>query len=76
MKPKPWLWSEAEDNHWHQMPLGDLIEHEIGMDCPCGPIVTEIIDGNTHIAHFSLDNREGFVPDERRDIDKGAGDSK
>ncbi len=48
----------------HVVPVNDLIEHEDGDDCPCGPamIPVEREDGSIGwvVSHFSLDGRERF----------------
>jgi len=41
----------------HVVPIGDVIEHELGDDCPCGPRV-EFVTGGSVVVHYSLDNRE------------------
>ena len=41
----------------HVMPRGDLIEHGIDEDCPCGP-TPQFEAGGVVYVHHSLDNRE------------------
>ena len=46
----------------HVVPLGDLIEHQLADDCPCGPDPRPVKreDGSVGwlIVHHSLDGRE------------------
>jgi hypothetical protein len=72
---KAWLFTETfiGSNVWHQTPIDDIIDHDLDKNCLCGPTEIPESNGSILIAHFSLDNREGFVPDERTDIDKEAG---
>lgn len=48
----------------HVVPIGDLIDHEDGDDCPCGPamIPVERDDGSIGwvVSHHSLDGRERY----------------
>lgn len=49
-------------NEVHVLPRGDLIEHEAGDGCPCGPR-TEPVPGDDGsvgwvVVHHSLDGRE------------------
>ena len=49
-------------NEAHVHPVGDLIEHELTDDCPCGPRQEPVKrdDGSTGwlVVHNSLDGRE------------------
>jgi hypothetical protein len=50
----------------HAYPVDDVIEHVMGDDCPCGPAVEPVFDGDGGcgwlITHHSLDGRERFEP--------------
>lgn len=53
-------------NTAHVHPVGDLIDHELDEDCPCGP-AQELVkqpDGSDGwlITHHSLDGRERTEP--------------
>lgn len=57
-----WLATATDDDTVHVLPLDDLIVHEFGEDCPCGPRVqveqrAASCDGYL-IVHHALDNRE------------------
>jgi len=49
----------------HVVPVGDLIEHELTDDCPCGPRSEAVKrdDGSYGwvVVHHSLDGREASV---------------
>ena len=55
-----WTWvADGDDFTWHEIPVNDLIEHDISTDCICGPTVfPDSADGTVIIAHPSLDGRE------------------
>ena len=47
----------------HQMPAGDLIEHEGLEDCVCGPEALAMGSGTEHgwfYEHHALDGREAY----------------
>jgi len=52
---------------WHTYPTGDVIEHILSDDCPCGPTTEPVPrdDGSMGwlALHHSLDGREFTEPD-------------
>lgn len=42
----------------HVIPFGDLVGHERGEDCACGPTPNFVMGGVVYVLHHSLDGRE------------------
>lgn len=53
----------------HVHPVNDLVEHQLGEDCPCGPRTEPVMrdDGSSGwlVVHSSLDGREHGTPEQQ-----------
>jgi hypothetical protein len=57
-----WLAIALEPDELHIVPCEDLIHHELGQDCICGPDIDLVLDSYTPgglkiILHMALDGR-------------------
>ncbi|MBG6083257.1 hypothetical protein [Zhihengliuella flava] len=48
----------GEYPHPEVIPINDVVPHEFGFECACGPILKEGV-----LVHYSLDGREHHEPD-------------
>jgi hypothetical protein len=47
----------------HVLPLSDLREHEVSLECWCGPVEDDGV-----VVHNALDGREAYERGERRPV--------
>jgi hypothetical protein len=50
----------ADENLMHVMPLDDLREHQLTLECWCRPVLDEVV------IHNSMDGREEYERGERK----------